>query len=389
MITPRLRFPEFHEGWATGRVGDIADLLAGYAFDGDKFADAGNKLVTPKNFTKFGHGSFNAENSKFTSEGTESRFVCRSGDLLVLMTDLAQTCELLGKPLLLTQEDGEVFLNQRVIKIQPSKILSKGFLVNFLLTNQYHKRVKELATGSTVKHLSSNNIKSININFPSLSEQEKIGTFLAKIDEKIFALAREFELLKQYKKGIVEQIFTQKIRLKDINGGDFPVWADATLGDVSKKRSSNISMLTVKDSTGDYTLYGASGVIKGIDFYKEENPYISIVKDGAGVGRAFLCEAKSSVLGTMEMVIPNKNIDIRFLFEVINRIDFRGYITGSTIPHVYFKDYSAEALRLPSLNEQKKIADLFASIDMKISNVRTKLELSRKLKQGLLQQMFA
>jgi type I restriction enzyme S subunit len=90
----------------------------------------------------------------------------------------------------------------------------------------------------------------------------------------------------------------------------------------------------------------------------------------------------------MEMVLPSECIDVKYLYEVINRINFREYITGSTIPHVYYKDYSLEIVPLPSLEEQKKIASFLSAIDEKISITQNQLDLTKQYKQGLLQQMF-
>jgi len=139
---------------------------------------------------------------------------------------------------------------------------------------------------------------------------------------------------------------------------------------------------------GEYKIYGASGVLKTVDFYTEENEYVSIVKDGAGAGRAFLCEPKTSVLGTMEKIIANDGVSTKFLYEILNSIDFSQFITGSTIPHVYFKDYGKSKIELPCLDEQEKISNFLMKIDKSIEIAKSKIELTKQYKQGLLQQMF-
>ena len=71
----------------------------------------------------------------------------------------------------------------------------------------------------------------------------------------------------------------------------------------------------IEDNFGDYIIYGASGILKGVDFFREEDEYISIVKDGAGVGRVFLCASKSSVLGTLDIIKPiGGNLSYLFYF---------------------------------------------------------------------------
>src|SRR5690606_38746766 len=102
---------------------------------------------------------------------------------------------------------------------------------------------------------------------------------------------------------------------------------------------------------------------KKVDFYQEEKDYISIVKDGAGVGRLFYCKGFSSVLGTMDIIKPNGGVNTYFLYCLLSNIDFVQYISGSTIPHIYFKNYSGEVVGIPSLKEQTKIATFLSAID--------------------------
>ena len=160
------------------------------------------------------------------------------------------------------------------------------------------------------------------------------------------------------------------------------------MGEVAIKQSSNISANKIEDNFGDYLIYGAAGVLKKVDFYEEENDYISIIKDGAGVGRIFYCKGKSSVLGTMDIIKPKIELHTYFLYCLLNNIDFVKYITGSTIPHIYFKDYSSEICGIPSLLEQTKIANFLSAIDENITNITNQLTLTEQWKKGLLQKMF-
>ena len=61
------------------------------------------------------------------------------------------------------------------------------------------------------------------------------------------------------------------------------------LSEVCKKGSSNIAQKDLENNNGQYPIYGASGLIKYVDFYKQDKEYIAIVKDGAGVGELCFC----------------------------------------------------------------------------------------------------
>lgn len=176
-----------------------------------------------------------------------------------------------------------------------------------------------------------------------------------------------------------------KLRFPEFDGE----WVEKKLGEVAVKKSSNIAANKIEENFGKYIIYGASGILKKVDFFEEEHDYISIVKDGAGVGRILYCKGKSSVLGTLDIIKPNKSIDTYFLYCLLNNIDFTKYITGSTIPHIYFKDYKNEECGIPSIPEQTKIANFLSAVDDKITRLKKKKELLVQYKKGVMQKIFS
>lgn len=209
-MQPRLRFPGFTDagGWSLTTLGKHIQLQSGYAFSSEYFGRAGQKLVTPKNFTKFGFGNFDESISKYTTEEAPQKYVCKPGDLLVLLTDLTPTCELLGKPLEVLEQDGNVLLNQRVAKVEPvSNDVLKTFLKQFFLTEPYDQVIVETASGSTVKHSSNKVLLNMEVALPCIDEQRQIADCLSSLDTLITAAAQELEALKTHKKGLMQQLF--------------------------------------------------------------------------------------------------------------------------------------------------------------------------------------
>jgi len=204
---PKLRFPEFGESWEKSTLDRLIDFQSGYAFQSEYFSEQGEKLLTPKNFTKNGYADFNKRNTKYTVEDFDPKYVCKEGDLLLLLTDLTPSCELLGKPLLLIKSDGDVLLNQRIVQIISKGSIKIGFLFYFFLTESFHKRITDTATGSTVRHSSNKIISSTEIYFPLEREQQKIADCLSSLDELIAAQAQAIDTLKTHKKGLMQQLF--------------------------------------------------------------------------------------------------------------------------------------------------------------------------------------
>lgn len=136
------------------------------------------------------------------------------------------------------------------------------------------------------------------------------------------------------------------------------------------------SSLRQKDVSNDgpYAVYGASGLVGTMASFQNAVPYVAVVKDGAGVGRASACEAKTSVLGTMQALIPSEGIDRDYLLHLVRSLHLGDGFSGSTIPHIYFKDYGKLPVRLHSPAEQKRIVDIFASIERQIKVSKQQLD---------------
>ncbi len=370
---PKLRFPGFDGEWELKKLGEIITNKSG------KF-----NPVKEKYFTKCielehlatGKGQLLGFIDGRSSGSIKNKF--NEGD--VLFGKLRPYL----KKYLLAPFDG--VCSSEIWVLKGIKI-SNFFLYQIVQTNKFIDLANQ-SSGSKMPRADWNVVENGIFSSPTLPEQQKIASFLSAVDEKIQQLSRKKELLEQYKKGVMQQLFSGKLRFKDENGNDYPDWEEKKLGEVANKKSSNISANKIEDNFGDFIIYGASGILKKVDFYKEENDYISIVKDGAGVGRLLYCKGKSSVLGTMEIISPKQNLDTYFLYCLLSNIDFVKYVTGSTIPHIYFKDYSNEICGIPNFTEQQKIANFLSNIDVKIENTNQEIIQMQKFKKGLLQQLF-
>ena len=146
-----------------------------------------------------------------------------------------------------------------------------------------------------------------------------------------------------------------------------------TLGDVCEKGASNIKQSDIANMTGEYPIYGAAGYIGNVDFYHQEKPYVAIVKDGAGIGRTTLHPAKSSVIGTMQYLLPKDNVLPEYLCYVVRHMHLEKYFTGATIPHIYFRDYKNEQFNLESLDKQAEIIEILGKAESIILKRRKEL----------------
>ncbi|WP_340298140.1 restriction endonuclease subunit S [Staphylococcus coagulans] len=283
-------------------------------------------------------------------------------------------------------------LNFNATTNQACAIFQTKFDINFVYQffQKSYKDIRSLSNEGSQKNLSLSLLKDIYLNYPCKAEQQKIGDFFSKLDHQIELEEKKLALLEEQKKGYMQKIFSQEVRFKDENGNDYPDWEETTLKNItnyiSSKKSSN--QYYESNNSKGYPVYDAIQEIGKDLQYDMEEPYISILKDGAGAGRLNLRAGKSSVIGTMGYIQAN-NVDIQFLYYRIKLINFRKFIIGSTIPHLYYKDYSKEKILIPTSNdEQKKIGHFILNIDKLIDNKTLKLDYLKQRKQGLLQRMF-
>lgn len=250
------------------------------------------------------------------------------------------------------------------------------------IKNEFLRR----SSGSTFLEISKDEIKKIKINIPSLEEQKQISKFFSSIDNKIKLLKKEYYKYSEFKRFLLNSIFSDS---EDKLRFDFDdEWKQYKLKELLTVKSSGISINQLEENVGNYPLYGASGFIKNIDFYEMERDYISIVKDGSGVGNLSYHEKNSSIVNTSQYLLPKDDFNIHFLYYLLQTLNLLKYVNGSSIPHIYFKDYCIEKVYVPHTLEQEKIGNLFVNIENTLENIKNSIHATQEFKKGLLQQMF-
>ena len=371
-----LRFVECSGEWKSTKIGDIADVIGGGTpkTDVEEYWNGEIKWFTPSEIGK----------TKYISDSdrhiTELGLKNSSAKLLPKDTILLSSRATVGEiSITLT----ECSTNQGFQSLITKNDVDNDFIYYLISTirNEFLRR----SSGSTFLEISKNEISKIPINIPDLFEQNKISNFFSAIDNKIEILEKKYKYYQEFKKYLMQRIFSDqddKLRF-DFN----EKWKVYKLKDLLSVKSSNISINKVDNNTGEYPLYGTGGYLQNIDFYEMEDEYISITKDGS-VGKIDYHEGRSSIINTSQYLIPNKNFNIRFLYYQLQTLNFEKYIVGSSIPHIYFKDYGNEKVKIPNLLEQEIIAKLFIVIDKKLYMLDKSISLMYRFKKGLLQQMF-
>jgi type I restriction enzyme S subunit len=397
-LLPQLRFPEFKEEWEEKKLGTVFSIFNGYAFPSKaseiegviwvKIADVGIQEMKYKNLS-FLPSSYLA---------THKKFVLKKGDYVVALTR-----PILNGKLKIAQIndffDGAL-LNQRVGKIYSKN--SHAFVFSLLQRDELIKSIENSIAGSDPPNLSPNEINPILVHIPHLPEQTKIASFLTAVDAKLTALKQKKTLLEQYKKGVMQQIFSQELRFKDDNGNDYADWEEKNGNFIfesisDKKHNSDLPILAITQEFGaiprDLIDYKVSVTDKSVDSYKVVQVGDFIISLRSFQGGIEYSNFKGICSPAYIILRPHVQINDLFfktyfktesyIFELQKNLE--GIRDGKMISFKYFSEIK---LPLPSIPEQTKIANFLVAIDEKINHCQAQIEKATIWKKGLLQQLF-
>lgn len=285
---------------------------------------------------------------------------------------------------------GKYWVNNHAHVLKTKSQYLNKFLCEALERLNYNK----YNTGTAQPKLNQDICKNILLNIPILHEQEKIANFFSTIDKKIKNLANTITSLENQKKGLLQQIFSQKLRFKDKNGNNYPNWKKKKLGDLftikaggdinkenfSEQYSIEFKYPVYANALTNNGLYGYSNI------YKIDKPSITVTGRGINVGFALSREPFYYPIVRLLVLIPNININFTFFTESINFIHIFNESTG--VPQLTAPPLSKVNVYVPNIEEQNKIGNLFDKLNEKIDNKKAQLEHWQQIKKGLLQQMF-
>ena len=258
----------------------------------------------------------------------------------------------------------------------------------YWLTNNTNELVRR-ANGSTYLEVSGKEIKKISFSAPELNEQQKVADFLSSIDMRIEQLEKKIVFFELYKKGLMQKLFSQKIRFKDNDGKGFPEWEVKPFSEVFKTQSTRKHQIKSSEvfEKGRYKVVDqGKSLVAG---YSDAREKILSISEGVIVYGDHTTVVKfvdfDFVVGAdgTKILLPTTGRNIKFLYFCLDyfNISPEGYKR-------HFGIVKQILLPIPSIKEQQKIAEFLSSIDKKIELLNEMIDKSREFKKGLLQQMF-
>lgn len=282
------------------------------------------------------------------------------------------------------------------------KTKQNGVFLSYYLNNKMKHDIAKLAQGISVVHLYSSQLKTLTLNLPRDDEQKKIASFLSTIDTKFNLLTRKKVLLEQYKKGVMQKIFSQELRFKADDGSEFPEWEEKKLGTFVKeyKMKSTIN--------NEYTVLTSSnkGLMLQSNYFGENriidrnNVGFNVIPEGyityrsRSDNRIFTFNINdigfTGIISTYYPVFEFQQGNNKFFVELANYYQhiFGKYSVGTSQTVLSLNEIKNIKMKLPHQEEQIKIANFLTSLDTEITLRQAQGERLKQFKKALLQQMF-
>ena len=394
---PKLRFKEFSNEWEEKKLGEISEVIKQKADEINDFPiltisagkgfinqeDRFSKIIAGKSLEKYtllkkNEFSYNRGNSKQYKYGCIYKL---NNYEIALVPNVYRSFKL-------NKENPEFYF----------QLFQKKYL-----DNQLKKIISSSARMDGLLNISEKDFFDVKVPLTLLKEQEKIANFLSSIDKKISLTEEKLELFREYKKGVMQKIFSQELRFKDSEGNNYPEWEEKILDDIGeiitgktpstkeeKYWNGEIQFVTPTDMKGNkYQFVTQRTVTEKINIELLSKGTIMFTCIGT-IGKMSIATNLCITNQQINSIIVNEKINNEYVYYYLLSIVPKIQSTKSTttMPIINKTEFSKFEIQLPTLEEQQKIADFLSSIDSKIESIEKELERLKEFKRGLLQQMF-
>lgn len=369
---PALRFPEFSGEWEEKKLGEVCNSIS----SGKTKANGEGDYPVYGSMGIIGFSNVATHNGQYL---LVARVGANAGSINLVSNQFSVT-------------DNTLIIDMKAE-------ISLDFTYQKLISSNLGK----LTFGSGQPLITGSQLKSFHIPFPSFPEQQKIADFLSAVDKRLQLLKDKKTKLEEYKRGVMQRIFSQELRFTRPDGSAYPDWEEKKLGDYlieykEKTAEDNLPVLTSS----------RKGLMKQTDYYggsnritERENVIYNVIPigyvtyrsrsdDGLFTFNVNKFETKG-LISTYYPVFNFKNICNIFMIEYLNfyyKNKLSVLSVGTSQKVLSLNDLKTLKCLFPHLDEQRQIADFLSAIDDKISLLNQQIASTEQYKKGLLQQMF-
>ncbi|NCU31040.1 restriction endonuclease subunit S [Candidatus Saccharibacteria bacterium] len=374
-MTPQLRFPQFTDEWQVKKLGDFSSITTG-KLDANAMVEGGRYrfYTCAREFYRIDHYAFDTEALLVSGNGANVGYIH--------------------------------YYNGKFNAYQRTYVLNNfeeniGY-IKLYLDRYLKKRILQEKFEGNMPYIVLSTLKDMPISTPPLKEQEKIADFLTAVDERIRLGEQKLAKLEQYKRGVMQKIFSQKIRFKDETGNEYPEWKEKRLGEVGKIITGKTPSTTDKSHWTGEVKFVTPTDMDGQKYQETSTRTVSYTGSLmlpeksimytciASIGKMSMSVGDTITNQQINSFIPSSKICNEFTYYNLLWLTPRIISTQSnnTLPIINKSEFSKFKVFLPSWEEQQKIATLLTTLDDKITAEKSKLTAAKQFKKALLQRMF-
>lgn len=407
---PAIRFRGFEDDWEQRKLSDIYKDI-GNAFVGTAtpyYVEEGHFYLESNNI-KDGLINHNTEvfiNDVFY-ENQKDKWL-HTGDMVMVQSGHVGHAAVIPKELDCSAAHALIMFRNPKVEIEP-------YFLNYQYqTAKSKKKIENITTGNTIKHILASEMQEFIVDVTSYGEQKKIAGFFRDLDNLITLHQCKLEKLKIVKKSMLVNCFPKngekvpKFRFSGFTGD----WEQRKLGELAEiKDSARIPNAEWSDfgvpyiRASDITNKDASGVLfisnERYEFYKNKTGAPikgDVLFNGGGeIGKTMLNSSDSPIYVQGGAVLYARtsisdNLEGQYLktyFETPNAQHyFETASAGGTMKHFTLKPSQEMPIKLPQMKEQKKIGSFFSELDTLITLHQRELKKLQMIKKSMLRSMF-
>ncbi len=401
---PELRVPGFSDEWKEKKLGKLYDITSSKRVFQDEWTKEGVPFYRAREIVKLSKNNY-VDNQLFISLEMYNSYKEKYGapcknDLLVTGVGT------IGRLYLVGDDNKFYFKDGNIVWFKNKNLVLSQFIKYQFETRKIRKQISDSAAITTVATYTIDAAKKTFVYVPAEKEQKKIAGFLGAVDEWVENLKEQKEFIELYKKGIMQKIFSQKIRFPEFSDN----WQEKKLGEIFKaERGRALSKEKISEKgENECILYGElyttydevifkikskTNIEEGL-ISKKGDLLIPSSTTTTGIDLANITALnKENVLLGGDIIILRSREKIDNIFYAYYLSDYRKhdiakYAQGVTIIHLYYNHFKNVIIDLPSLEEQKKIANFLTSLDKMIESKQQQITQAQTWKKGLMQRMF-
>jgi len=379
------------EDWEVVKVGEVCDCIVPGRNKPKNF-DGNIPWVTTPDIV-----------GKYISETKSNLYISvdeakKIGSKIVPKNSVIMSC--VGELGLLSIVKNEIVINQQLHAFLPSDKVRTEFLHYAL--NAQRKYMESVATKTAVPYMNKDNCNSIPIPLPPLKEQEKIAEILTTWDE---AITKQEELIKAkelQKKGLMQKLLSGEVRFSGFSGE----WEEVRLGEIGEIVTGATPPTDIKAyyENGQFPWITPTDINDKKDIHKSER-YLTLLglKKGkfipkgsllvtciASIGKNAILKVDGSCNQQINAILPSEKNNTNYLYYFIEfKKNYLIKFAGQSATQILNKkSFSSLKIKLPSLPEQQKIAEVLSLADDEINLLKKELAELKQQKKGLMQKLL-